>query len=172
MGLRGRLANLLMSNWAVPSSADLAVVMNTQVLLPTSPNAVAALALAVGRVRGTIQTAGRVPVSVTAGSVPPEALQHALVLTVALLTGAFPNLASLVDADGGKTGFGQLVEQAEQWLDRIEKGASCIGPTDPVGMDGINAVSATNPLYEAVRVGSSGLITEVDLTPYSSTAIA
>ena len=53
-------------------------------------------------------------------------------------------------------------------------------PTDPVGRDGVNAVKtdvvdtdpAYNPLYEAVRVGSSGLIVEVNLTPYSSTAIA
>lgn len=167
-----------MSNWKVIIADDLAVVMNAQVLAPNSANAAAALALVVARVRGVVATAGRVPVSVTAGSVPPESAQHAAVLTVALLTGAYPNLATLVDADGGKTGFGQLVEQAELWLTKIERGASCTTPTDPVGRDGINAVVADsadpayNPLYEAVRVGSSGLITETDLTPYSSTAVA
>jgi hypothetical protein len=166
------------TNWITPTPDGLAVVMDEQVLAPLAGKA-AALRLTVARVRGAVSQSQHVPVSATAGSVPPEGEEHTLVMAVALLAAARPNLAQLADEGGHQTGFGARVERAERWLDAVLKGRDEQGrvftvtmPTDPVGRDGATAASDDNPLYEAVRVGSSGLVEEADLTPYSSTVTA
>lgn len=122
----------------------------------------------VARIRGAIQSAGRQPLSATAGTVPPEAQQHAAVLSVAALAASRPQMAAFVDADGHTTGFGKLFDIAEAWLDSInpdDKGKvaqQVAPPTDPTGVDYLTEVEEPdNPAIVSIRYGS--LAEEADL---------
>lgn len=125
----------------------------------------ALLEMAVGRIRGAIQNGGRVPISVTAFSIPKEAKIYALMLAAMPLVQSTPSLAKefLVGQDGRKTSFERMYDRAEEWLMKVEAGLNVTYPTDPVGRDGITAVTDSNPLFQAVRFGSVGNIHQSDL---------
>lgn len=145
------------TNWKTPSISDLSAFMNAAVLNGAQASSTIqerVLGFQVAKIRGTILNAGRCPLAVTAGTVPPEAEEHALVLAVRALTAGSPLLAPVVEAGAGKTGFGRAVDDAEEWLKSVRKGQSVTPATDPTGADGVTAVSAVNPAAASVRSGS------------------
>lgn len=127
------------TNWTVPLITDLDSVLTSVVTNPADETLTvgtrksATLALIVANIRGTIGAAGRVPLSLTASSVPPEAAQHALILTVQMLVGAKPNLIQAVVGPNGSIyiPFNDLVKKANDWLKGIKDGDTCTVPTDP-----------------------------------------
>lgn len=104
------------------------------------------LSVVVQRFRATV---GRTnTLSDNDAEVPPEALQHVLVLTVFNLINATPNFGFLMrGADGAETGFGYNVRIAEDWLKSVSRGMSVTYPVNP---------QSTYP--ELVRSGSDDLV--------------
>lgn len=92
----------------------------------------------VERIRGTILTAGRIPLSLTQGpvsqdskfnvkSVPPEGRQHTKVLTAASAVAAIPTLWAFCESDV----FKRQLDAAEKWITDVQEGASVTLPVDP-----------------------------------------
>lgn len=93
------------------------------------------LRMTVARIRHAVRRGGRSPLSNTAGSVPPEAEQHALVLTADAMTASTPNLGQVVVTPMGGTGgpWKDLVAQAKKWLADVLAGEFApTYPTDPM----------------------------------------
>ena len=88
------------------------------------------LLLVVQRVRASV---GRHSVvSDNENEVPPEGLQHTLILAIHLLLSGTPNFQFLIRGpDGSESGFGYSVKQAERWLERVENGRSVTYPSNP-----------------------------------------
>lgn len=87
----------------------------------------AALLGAVERVRGAIVAGGRIPLSLTPSSVPPEARQHTLILAIYAMAAAVPTLGPFVASEP----FKDLNAKAEKWLERVEEGGVVTTPADP-----------------------------------------
>ncbi len=88
------------------------------------------LSVVVQRIRGVVGRANTLSDSAT--EVPPEALQHSLVLTVFNLLNATPNFGFLLKGpDGSESGFGYNVRMAEKWLGEVDRGKSVTYPTNP-----------------------------------------
>lgn len=107
------------------------------------------LSVTVRRFRGTI---GRTnTVSDNEGEVPPEALQHVLVLCVCSLLSGTPSFSFLMRGpDGSESGFGYQVKQAERWLKDVDEGKSVTYPENP----GPSATSDPN----LIRYGSDTVV--------------
>ena len=88
------------------------------------------LSVVVQRFRGVI---GRTnTLSDNPAEVPPEGLQHALVLTVYSLLSTTANFGFVLRTEnGGETGFSLMVQKAEQWLNDVKMGLSVTYPTNP-----------------------------------------
>lgn len=111
---------------------------------------------AVAEIRGAIESAGRYPLSVTAGGVPPEAFNHALVMAAWRLCAIKPSLLAVLLADGGEASpMKSLYREAQEWLKMVRAGGSFVLPTDPTGEDYSTAVSASNPAISGIRWGDS-----------------
>lgn len=111
---------------------------------------------AVQEIRGAIEAAGRYPVSLTAGSVPPEAFQYALAVAAWRLCLPVPSLLSVLMADGGMfSPIGTLYKEACDWVKGVRSGARFTEPTDPAGADYQTAVSDSNPAVSGVRWGDN-----------------
>jgi len=83
----------------------------------------------VARVRGIIATRSRGhQISLTPGSVPPEAKQHVLVLAARQLIDSIPVMASAISANDN---YPTLYTQAENWIKNIMEGGSVTSPDDP-----------------------------------------
>lgn len=82
------------------------------------------LAATVERIRGAIRTAGRTRLSLTAGSIPPEARQHCFALTAQALLGS--SLTIRITED-----YGKLITSADDWLKGVEEGRAVTSPADP-----------------------------------------
>jgi hypothetical protein len=149
------------TNWYAPTVGDLQLFLPQAVLTATDQvpdgqdtsqgrNA-KMLALQIARVRGTIQKVGRQALSLTAGSVPPEAQQHVLVLAVkALPTAASAELARYME----NPEFKELCDEARDWLKGVAEGkVTVMDASDPTGVDYLTAVSATNPAVSAISWG-------------------
>lgn len=181
------------TNWKVPTGKDLNKVLDQKIIDAAQANVGdsgtqptptvdigaplktdAAVSLAVARIRGAIQSAGRQPLSVTAGAVPPEAEQHALVLAAWTLTGSNPPLSMMVVGPNGVySPFKTLVDKAEKWLLEVFDGQSVVGPTDPTGQDYTTAITDTNLAISAANWGDTtgraadfeaGTVVQVDMT--------
>jgi hypothetical protein len=115
---------------------------------------------AVAEVRGAIRTAGRYPVSVTAGAVPPEGEYKTLVLAAWRLIASQPGTpesglqwAVLTDP---KSPFAELYREACAWVEGLAKGRSFTQPTDPTGVDYLTEVDAAdNPAVTGICWGDS-----------------
>jgi len=106
----------------------------------------AAVETAVLEIRGAIENCGRSPVSVTAGSVPPEGYYHALAIAAYRLCMPKPSLLAVIMAEGGVYApVGKLYKDATDWVEQVRRGVSVTVPTDPAGQDYATAVSDTNP---------------------------
>ena len=120
------------SNWTEPQAEDVNAFMSSVVVNRANENDKVArlLSITVRRVRGVV---GRTnTLSDNEAEVPPEGLQHCLVLAAfALLTGT-PNFGFVMKgADGSESGFTFLVKQAEKWLEDVRNGMSVTYPTNP-----------------------------------------
>jgi hypothetical protein len=90
----------------------------------------AVLAGVVARVRGAIRKGGHTPVSLTASSVPPEAVQHVWTLALSALSLTTPDLARYTETDA----FKAARTAAEDWLKDVsdrKDGAETDYPSDP-----------------------------------------
>lgn len=107
-----------------------------------------AINMAVRTVRGAIQGAGRHPISVTTGCVPPgEAERHTSVIAAWWLINSTPGLTrSFLAGDGQETPFGRLYKEACAWLDKLKSGETFPLPTDPTGVDYLTAANSTTNL--------------------------
>jgi hypothetical protein len=114
--------------WIEPNKDDVSVFMSSSVVgvaqtdEQTVPKILAAV---VQRIRGTIIAGGMTPPSKKATEVPPEAVQHALVLTVFALVASKPNF-QFVTADS----FEKQRLAAEKWLDAVAAGRPVTFPKD------------------------------------------
>lgn len=115
------------------------------------------LEMTVARVRGAILRGGRVPLSLTAGAIPPEAVQHALNVAAWQLSNAEPSLAmAIITEKGAYSPFGTLAKAGEQFIDALGKGANTEYPSDP------------DPSFQSmVRIGS--IQPDADLTTAPAT---
>ena len=132
-------------NWIEPRVSDVSAFMRSIVIDRASEQSEEQvqflLTTVVQRVRGTIAAAGVVPVSAGEGEVPPEGVQHTIVLTVHNLLNAAPNFAFLMrGADGSETGLGYAVRRAEAWLQKISEGTAVTYPTNVSGTSGSGLV--------------------------------
>ncbi len=86
------------------------------------------LAGSVAKVRGAIWSGRKVRLSATAGSVPPEAVEHVLVMCVpALAAGMGSPLATFIQSDFYK----DMLTEARDFLKLCREGLEVQGPTDP-----------------------------------------
>lgn len=156
------------TNWIVPTGKDLAKVLtvivrnkanqnldeNTKDGDPVNPDEPdrqqAQVDMVVARLRANVGHASRFPLSLTAGSIPPEAEQYVLQLAAYGLITSTPNLQLAI--------MEQMKDLLQKWKDEGEKYIAGIGngepvttPSDPTGQDYLTAVSATNPLPSLVH---------------------
>jgi hypothetical protein len=120
--------------WTVPVATDLEQFMSSSVVTATNVDDPAGKARAdsliesvVARVRGAIGSGNRVPLSLTPNSVPPEGKQHVLVLIVAALAAASPQVYQYTESDA----FRRQLEAAEKWITAAQEGLNVTVPTDP-----------------------------------------
>lgn len=112
----------------------------------------------VAEVRAAIQSAGRIPLSVTAGTVPPGAKRHVLNLAAWQLINSTPSLYTAILSGSGigsgsalLTPFASFYGEAVKYLEGLAAGAPVPQPTDPTGIDYLTAVSDTNPSIRGVQ---------------------
>lgn len=110
----------------------------------------------VAEVRGAIEATGRYPLSLTAGTVPPEGVQHVLALAAWRLAMPTPKLLAVILNEGGVFApINQLVKDAKEWLQGLREGKAFVLPEDPTGVDYQTAVSDSNPAISGVKWGDS-----------------
>jgi hypothetical protein len=157
------------TNWTVLGRADLRKVLsvvvsnqaNQNTAWETGPNAILddtqaermgdLVAMAVAEVRGAIQAGGRMPLSVTAGAVPPSAVPHALYLAAWRLLTSTPGVPMVVV--GEQATAKRFHDEACKYLEGLRAGRTVERPTDPTGIDYATAVSASNPAINGVDGG-------------------
>ncbi len=189
-----------MTNWTTPSSNDLAKVIANSIFAAQNENidsdtiesamldpdqtqtfnpdlmdrATALLNEAVNQFRGAIQIASKYPLSLTAGSVPPEVNLHVLNFAAYQLVVSIPSLKMFILTEKGTSSpFATFYREATQYLEMLRKGRNITFPTDPTGQDYINPVNIPwcgasvspypaydstkpiNPPLRPVRVGGS-----------------
>lgn len=104
----------------------------------------------VRKVRAAIQNAGHTPLSVTPGSVPPEAFDHVVYMAAWRLVNSKAGLQMVVLTENGAYApLATFNKAAEEWMDGRVEGGRRIGgiathaitpPTDPCGRDWVNPV--------------------------------
>lgn len=185
------------TNWVTPSADDLAKVIALAVLSKaeqnTDPDSIAAalkdpdavksfdpdlddrasdkINLAVALFRGAIQIAGKSPLSITTGTVPPEVYQYVLDYAAFGFVTATPNLQSIIMNDkGAASALQKLYEAAVEYLEKLRTGLNIVQPNDPTGKDYLTALQPNptlpnfNPAICGTRVG--GMTPQTDLTTY------
>ena len=149
--------------WVKPSTDDVTTMMSSLVQGAvqkdpggTTKNRVAsALTLAVEKVRSAVAQGKRVPLSLTAGVVPPSGHIHTIILAIDISVSSTPNM-DLVN----KAGFGDLKKEAKEWLKDVASGKQ---PVDyPIDPDQTTLPYGTDPGY--------GGETQVDLSTDGSEA--
>lgn len=112
------------SDWKKPSADDVktymsSVVVDRAIRTDDDQQIIKLLAFVVARIRGSINPPN--VISDDESEVPPEAWQHAVVLTAAALMASQPNFNFLVKGEGGTTSlFGMMVQAAEKWIERAD----------------------------------------------------
>lgn len=163
------------TNWIIPTGTDLRKVLNSVSQEDTNENISdetrpgdplelgmanrrdELVGLAVREVRSAMQVAGRYPVAVTAGSVPPDGEWHTLVLAAWRLVTSTPGLVKvfLAGEAGQETPLARMHREACDWVKSLKTGASTVTPTDPCGADYLTAASDSNPAVTGVKWGDS-----------------
>lgn len=144
------------------------------------------LALAVGQFRGAIQLCGKIPLSLTAGTIPPEVFKHVLWLAAYGILSSTLNLQWVIATEKGDISpITKQFNQANAYLELVTKGRICVPPSLPTGRDYLTAINVPwfglaaqnpypaydntkplNPPVNAVRFGSGSF--PVDLTTSGS----
>jgi len=165
------------TNWIVPTTFDLAKIISEAVLARANENtdqasltATEAMAwgdasyraafdptledrqadqidLAVKQFRGAIQIAGKQPLSLTAGSVPPDACyKHCITLAAYGVISSTLNLQWVVATEKGDASpLTAAFREANKYLEAVTRGRVVVPPTDPTGRDYINPVNVPWP---------------------------
>lgn len=119
--------------WKSPTAEDVTTFMSSAVTVRVDSSGVQTqkiLDVVVQRIRGACSRANTL--SINESEVPPEGLQHALVLAIAILVGSNPNFQFVIKGpEGVESGFGLMVRKAEEWVKRMQDGGSCSYPTEP-----------------------------------------
>jgi hypothetical protein len=122
--------------WVAPASASLEAFLQSFVINAANPmdaqgakRADNLIPRAVSRVRAAIATGNRIPLSQTAGSVPPEAEWHVLVIVAESLATSVPQLAEFVESER----FQRMATDAKEWIRSVEKGE--LAPSYPTNPD-------------------------------------
>ncbi len=199
------------TNWVIPTAASIGKVLQLSVLVKSNENIDAAtiaglqaapdstkpldttlddrateqINLAVVQFRGAIQLAGKQPLSLTDGSIPPEVEKHVLAIAAWGLVNSTPNLQMVIMNDKGV--YSPLMDgfkSAEKYLEAVIKGRQVVPPTDPTGRDYQTAINIPwfstcanpypaydstkpmNPPVEPVRFGGGSM--PADLTTTNS----
>ncbi|OQB95211.1 MAG: hypothetical protein BWX84_00031 [Verrucomicrobia bacterium ADurb.Bin118] len=154
------------TNWIIPERHDLLMVLDAKVIEnadgTVSPTAHSGdpiedftqtrsaflVQSAIDRVRAAIRNAGHTPLSVTPGTVPPEAFIHVLNLAAWQLVSSTPNLQMVVITErGAYSPLGDAFKAAEKYLAEIPIRA-VTPPTDPTGRDYVNPVTWMDDVEE------------------------
>lgn len=92
-----------------------------------------AVRMAVAAIRAAIENGRRTPLSLTAGSIPPEAERPALNIAAYDLTSSPPSLQQVLLFEGGVYSPRQnLYKEAQDWLNKVRTGdIVVVEPTDP-----------------------------------------
>lgn len=161
--------------WIVPTANDLKKVISHESRESADENTDAAadsesayepanatrandlLSQAVTEFRQSVERAARYPLSLTTGSVAPEAVAHCLNWAAWRLITSKPNFKFAVITEGGAwSPFQKLYEQACAYFKSILEGGACTLPDDPTGRDYLTEADPdTNPLPQALRWGDS-----------------
>lgn len=134
-------------------------VAENQAYDPDLPNrAEELLALSVAQVRAAIQISGSVPLSLTAGSVPPEGERYALDIAAYQLVISTPNLKMVIITDKGTSSpFAIFYREAMDWVEMVRKGIGITPPNDPCGADYVSPIGAElNAVQENAVYDSRG----------------
>lgn len=121
------------TKWIQPAPDDVKKLMLTLAVdraTQDDDQVPAILGMVVMRIRGSIAAAGVTPLSDNAAEVPPEAVMHTVVLTLAALVNATPNFQFLTKTEGVETGFGLAVRAAEDWIKKVQAGLPVSYPKD------------------------------------------
>lgn len=111
---------------------------------------------AVAEFRGAIRSAGKYPLSLTAGSVPPECARHVLNLAAYQLINSTPNLGmAIITEKGASNPFQTFYNEAVRYLESLRSGRTITLPDDPTGQDYETAVSDDNPALRPIRWSDS-----------------
>lgn len=108
--------------------------------------------LIVAQLRETIQNAGRFPISVTLGAVPPKAVRHILNMVAFQMVSAKPNLQMvIINEKGVYSPIQTLYKEGLDYMKSVENGAVTLMPSDPTGIDYINPVDPdSNPAITGI----------------------
>jgi hypothetical protein len=116
------------SNWLPKSVVDAASIRDP---LQGTEKLTAILEACVDRVRGAVRKGKVTPVSLTTGSVPPEAVAHVWTLAVdKLAMGGSPELSRYTETES----FKSARQAAEDWLKAVSDPKDAVGtdyPADP-----------------------------------------
>lgn len=136
--------------WVVPVRADLSKVLSWEAIAEADQNTAAGtdpaeetdtaqptrastlLAAEADELRSRVQQCGKVPLSLTDGSVPPVAFMHVLYAAAYKLVGSTPSLAAkqLLDMKMDSP-LAQGYKRASEFYDKVSKGFNVDFPTDP-----------------------------------------
>ena len=109
------------------------------------------------RFRGAIARGNRVPLSLTANSIPAEAQWHLLVLLAEAMAASVPQVAEFVQGPR----FSALVDDAKEWLRMAGEGTLVpVAPTDPDP-----ATQPAAPMWgDLYQQQAAGLAGKIDVT--------
>lgn len=127
-----------MPDWIVIEKADVAKYIAQQVIDASDDPTVLSLsrlegekgiiASVVAKFRGAIVAGGVTSLSGTEGSVPPEAVEHVLVMCIRALAAGMANpLATFVNSEF----FKGMLDEATEWLKLAREGMEVQSPDDP-----------------------------------------
>ena len=138
------------TNWKVPVASDVNKVLSLMVqsrsnenvnedAVPDSPidpsytdRKTALLDLTVQEFRGALVAGGRIPLSLTAASIPPDCEIHVLSIAAYRLVNSMPNLQMVLMTDGGVYApLLQMYKNAQDILKQLRAGMPVTRPTDP-----------------------------------------
>lgn len=129
------------SAWVVPVVGGLETLLSVVVQNPVASlsdqvtsRGTEAIRLVVQRIRAAIAIARRTPLSLTAGSVPPEAESHTYALALQIMIGSNPALAkyAMSEAGASKTPLAMMIDDAVEWLKTVKDGKTSVEyPSDP-----------------------------------------
>lgn len=124
--------------WIVPSAADVKSAY-ASVFVPQdegdtiNPETIIAIWLpqAVALVRGAIGAGNVNPLSLTVGSVPPEAIPHVWTLTAEMAVVNTPRLVGYIVLEGENGPMSRAITAARTFLTKCSQGMNVTTPTDP-----------------------------------------